>query len=172
MKISRRRFLRISIGAGLLASSGYVWKALYWPSGLTPEEVRTLSSCLDTLIPADESPAASQVGVTEQIISRSSEERKYLVLLKRGCSWLDKAAGRHGAPDFASLSEEKREQVLGTAQAEPEDSIPRGFFERMRHDAFFYYYAHPESWVGLGYSRPPQPLGYPDYASPPKGRPG
>ncbi len=37
------------------------------------------------------------------------------------------------------------------------------FFTQVREDAFSFYYANPSSWKGLGFDRPPQPLGYADY---------
>lgn len=167
-KISRRLFLKLSVGAGLLASSGYIFKTVLWPSAVTPEETKTLSSYVDTLIPPDITPAASQLNVPQMIISKSKSDRKYRRLIKKGCHWLDKQAGYFNADSFAMLNEQNREHIVKIASEGERDSLHGIFFERMRLDAFFCYYGIVESWKGLGYEGPPQPKGFPDYTLPPK----
>ncbi len=166
-KISRRLFLRLSIGAGLLASSGYIFKTVLWPSSITPYETDTLTVYLDSLIPPDMTPGAAQLKVPEMIISKSETSRKYRRLLKKGCSWLDKQAGQFNADKFTALSETDRQKVIMIASEKKRTSLPRIFFEQTRLDAFFYYYGNIESWAGLGYDGPPQPFGFPDYTLPP-----
>jgi hypothetical protein len=60
MALSRRSFLRLTLGAGLLASSGYILKDLFLPAQLYSGERETLQAFLDTLIPSDETPGALQ----------------------------------------------------------------------------------------------------------------
>ena len=58
--------------------------------------------------------------------------------------------------------------IVKIAEQSADRSLPRVFFIAVRHYAFEIYYAHPETWVSLGYTGPPQPVGFPDYASPPE----
>ncbi len=166
-KISRRLFLKLSLGAGLLASSGYIFKTVLWPSQVTPDETKTLSAYLDTLIPPDVTPGAVQLNVPEMIISKSRTDRKYRRLIKKGCRWLDTQAGDFKTDTFASLGGETRQEIVKIASEAERSSLPGIFFKQIRLDAFFYYYGTAESWEGLGYDGPPQPLGFPDYTYPP-----
>ncbi|UCE78583.1 MAG: gluconate 2-dehydrogenase subunit 3 family protein [Nitrospiraceae bacterium] len=167
-KISRRLFLKLSIGAGLLASSGYIFKTVLWPSQVTPDETKTLASYLDTLIPPDITPGAVELNVHEMIISKTRTDRKYRRLIKKGCRWLDTEAGSFNADRFASLGELNRQKIVKIASQGKRDSLTGIFFERTRLDAFFYYYGTIQSWKSLGYEGPPQPIGFPDYTSPPE----
>jgi hypothetical protein len=166
MALSRRRFLRLTLGAGLLASSGYILKDVLMPRPLDVGERRTVMAFLDTLIPPDETPGALQLGVAEKIVHKAAEDEQYRRLIRKGCSWLNRRAKSTGGVEYAALGEQRREALMGETADSPEGSVPRIFFERVRSDAFFYYYAHPASWAGLRYKGPPQPDGYPDYTRP------
>ncbi len=166
-RISRRLFLKFSLGGGLIASSGYIFKTVLFPSQVTPDETRTLSAYLDTLIPPDVTPGAVQLKVPEMIISKSTSDRKYRRLIRKGCRWLDAQAGYFNGDSFASLDEHNRQEIIKIASEGERDSLQGIFFERTRLDAFFYYYGTAKSWKGLGYKGPPQPYGFPDYTSPP-----
>lgn len=164
MAVSRRSFLRISLGIGLLASSGYILKDLYFPSPLTAGEIGTLEAFLDTLIPADSTPGALELGVAGKILVTAREDAGYRRLIRKGCGWLDGKARGRKADSFFSLDGQGREILVAEAAEHAQGSLPRIFFERMRNDAFSHFYAHPASWKGLRYKGPPQPDGYPDYA--------
>ncbi|MEJ2696808.1 MAG: gluconate 2-dehydrogenase subunit 3 family protein [Candidatus Sulfobium sp.] len=166
MAISRRSFLRLTLGTGLLFSSGYILKDVFMPAQLGAGERRTLGAYLDTLIPQDQTPGAVQLGVPEKIFHAASEDAQYRRLVRKGCRWLDLRARRMGRDGFTSLGEREREEVAEESAGAPAGSVPRIFFERTRAYAFFHYYAHPASWEGLGYKGPPQPDGYPDYTKP------
>jgi hypothetical protein len=167
MKVTRRSFLKIFIGAGLLSLSGYILKTVLRPSSITLSETRTLEAYLDTLIPSDKTPGALQLGIPNRIIAKTETDRKYRRLIKKGCHWLDGKAKEYQTENFASLRYPDREKVIATASGKKWSSPPKIFFEQTRSDAFFFYYAEPESWVILGYKGPPQPYGFPDYISPP-----
>jgi len=149
-----------------MAASAYLFKMILWPSKLLSREVQTLTACLDTIIPADITPGAVQLGVPDSIISKSASDRKYRRLIKKGCDWLDKMAKQYNAESFASLSDADRQKVVSLASEERSNSLPGIFFKQMRSDAFYYYYANPESWIGVGYKGPPQPFGFQDYTLP------
>ena len=98
------------------------------------------------------------------------ENPDYEYLLKRGCQWLDEQARPLGADSFMALQATDREAIVSAAQASPERSLARVFFEATRNDALFFYYSDPASWPGLGFRGPPQPQGYADFTRSPTDR--
>lgn len=170
MQLSRGHFLKLLVSTGLCSSTALLSAGRLWSAPLTPSVMHTLAAYFDTLIPADETPSATQLGVTAQVLVQASRDASYQSLLERGCAWLNAQARQHGAEHFPALAADQREQVVHLAASAASRSVPRTFFERTRRDAFFYYYAHPQSWRGLGYHGPPQPLGFMDYSAPPSRR--
>jgi hypothetical protein len=154
MLVSRRKFLRLTLGVGLLASSGYILKDIFLPSQLDIAERRTFTAFLDTLIPSDETPGALKLGVAEKILNKASQDAQYRRLIRKGCAWLDRKARGRGGAGYSSLDEGNREVVMGELVGVAAVSVPGIFFEQMRSDALFHYYAHPASWRGLGYKGP------------------
>ncbi|MGH7960687.1 MAG: gluconate 2-dehydrogenase subunit 3 family protein [Candidatus Binatia bacterium] len=173
MPFSRRRFLRVSLGTGLWASLGVGCaggKDTTPSSAAKSDHWQTLTAYLDTLIPADESPSATQLGVTAHLISRTEADSGYRQLLTNGCDALDAQARQYGVAHFAALSEPQREEVISLAAAGKAGLWAHMFFDRTQADAFSYYYAQPQSWHALEYAGPPQPRGFMDYAQPPTRR--
>lgn len=128
----------------------------------------TLGVYLDVLIPADETPAASQLGVDREILNKGREDSRYQQVLERGGAWLDRQATELGGKDFVSLGESARVTVVSHAAGADEDSLENIFFSITHADALLFYYARPEGWQGIpGYQGPPQPLGYMDHHRPP-----
>jgi len=159
MFVSRRSFLK--------------WPAVMWAlTRLFPvhasEQVTsqvtdaTLGAWLDTLIPADETPSATQLGVDRMMLAVERRDPDYRIVLDFGRKWLDKQARAQGAADFAALDATDRGAIAARAAAAG-DSPEYYFFLSTRDEAFAFYYQQPESWPGLGYGGPPQPLGYMDY---------
>ena len=167
MQFSRRELLRLSLGAGLLAASGYLFKDIFRPSRLTLSEEKTLASLLDTLIPADDAPGALQLDVVEKIQEKARGDSQYRRLVKQGCTWLENRAVKLYAVSFDSLGEKDRGDILTIALEGDAGSMQKVFFQQMRSDAFYYNYSHPGSWPQLGYNGPPQPGGFPDYYAAP-----
>lgn len=130
----------------------------------------SLPAFVDTLIPADSTPSATQLGLDRTLIRHAEGIENYTRLLELGCEWLDQAATvRHRAP-FHALRHDLREAIVTLAEGNPANSIPRMFFERVKFDLLGLYYASPASWNGLGIASPPQPRGYPDFTRPPQRR--
>ena len=129
----------------------------------------TLRAYVDVLIPADETPSATALDVDKQILVVARGHRNYQRLLDLGLDWLNmQARAKHGR-NFPELAEGDREAVVRQAADAPNKTLPRIFFERTRADAFHFYYGRPESWRGIAHYRgPPQPLGFMDYAEPPR----
>ena len=168
MQLNRRRLLRLSVLGGILVGAWTLCRRLFWPAPARSAEYQTFAAYLDTLIPEDETPSATQVGVVEKILAKSAAERAYTQLIQKGCTWLDEQAGQYDAVHFAALSEAQREAIVRLAADGRAGRLSLGFFRRTQWDAFFYYYAHPRSWPGLGYPGPPQPQGFLDYTHAPR----
>lgn len=131
-------------------------------------DLASLGPFLDTLLPGDTTPSATQLGVGQSLLVRAEGSRQLLRLLTLGCAWLDTRAAEQGAAGFGSLDAQGRITVVQAAEESPLRSLPRVFFEQVRGMAFHIYYARPEVWPSLGYDGPPQPRGFPDHARPPK----
>ncbi|NNK32107.1 MAG: gluconate 2-dehydrogenase subunit 3 family protein [Xanthomonadales bacterium] len=125
---------------------------------------------LDTLIPKDESPSATELGVDRALLEEMQEQSVLREFTRLGCDWLEREAGRMGAASFADLPEEQRISVVAALESAPANSLQHRFFRRIRYRALFHYYGHPESWKSLGYDGPPQPIGFPSFRQPPRPR--
>ena len=130
----------------------------------TPDEpaaALVLEAFVDTLIPADATPAASTLGVDLEILESSRADLAYVHLIHLGCRWLNHQSGG----DFTRLPEADRIPILRWMEQADRRTLPALFFNRIRHQAMAIYYSKPPSWKGLGLNHPPQPLGYMDYRS-------
>ena len=165
----RRQFLRFVLGASLVASSAALLKSILWPAALDADEIATLERFADTLLPADELPAATSLGVPRALVETALTERRLRRLLHRGLSWLASTSRRDFGRPFTELGDAERSQVLAIAAAAEESTVERIFFDRARMELCTLYYAQPQTWVGLQASFPPQPMGFLDFASPPRG---
>jgi hypothetical protein len=131
----------------------------------------TLRAFLDTLIPADETPSASALGVDRALLEIARAREGYLPMVEQGMAWLDRSARALGAKSFVAASEAQRAAVVAAAERAQPRTLPRTLFERVRADALRLYYAQPAACAGLGYTGPPQPVGFPDFERPPAQRP-
>ena len=132
--------------------------------------LKSLPVFLDTLIPADSTPSATELGLDQALLRHAANIENYTRLLELGCEWLDNTSmNLHGAP-FDDAKPSQREAIVTLAESSAGNAIPKIFFERVRFDLFGLYYASPESWDGLGISSPPQPKGYLDFIKPPQRR--
>ena len=166
-KQKRRHFLRtlVLLGSFLPAK---VLLALPVEKQRQAGSLSALPAFLDTLIPEDISPSASQLNVGPDLIGRARQESGFERLLILGCTWLNEQSHKQGKQLFENLDEAARIAIVKTAEQSADRSLPRVFFKAVQYYAFEIYYAHPESWVSLGYIGPPQPVGFPDYAEPPE----
>jgi len=165
---TRRRFLLL---VGIFASALTLFGAVLFGrrrrprrdlAPLSPGEQAILSRYLDLLIPADEAPGALDLGVSEQLFQRAAGNDYLRDLLHRGCAWLEQQPS-----GFLALSEHQQLALIAASEQSDPDSLPYRLFERLRHFSFQAYYSDARSWGALGYHRPPQPLGFPDYQQPP-----
>ena len=169
-KYKRRHFLRTLV---LLGSFLPVKLLLALPleKQRQADSLSALPALLDTLLPEDISPSASQLNVGPDLIRTARQESGFERLLILGCAWLNEQAQKQaqdqGHQLFENLDEASRIAIITTAEQSANRSLPRVFFNAVQQYAFGIYYAHPETWVSLGYTGPPQPVGFPGYAEPP-----
>jgi hypothetical protein len=166
--MQRRTFIsRLLASSVLTAVAGYVPRVIA-EGFVTRQALRSLPAFLDTLLPEDEAPSASQLGIDRQLIAHATGIENYLRLLQLGCQWLDQQASRKSNLGFWQLDLQGREAVVTIAENATEDSVQKLFFDRVKSDAFTFYYSNPASWVAIGFTGPPQPAGYLDFAAPPR----
>ena len=127
----------------------------------------SLKAFVDTLIPEDETPSASQLGVARELFELFETSQLPLDLLIIMSRWMDSEALKLSADSFAVLDEQGRNRIVLQLEKSSGNTIGRLFFEQIRYHTFGLYYAHPESWTNLGIIAPPQPLGYYNYADSP-----
>ena len=136
------------------------------------DPLASLQAFVDTLIPRDDAPSGSDLGVDRKIADKAATAKPYHRLLVFGCAWIDQRARSldAGIDGFRDLSEKGRIRVVELAEAEPGKEVGRVFVRIVRADALRFYYADPRAWTALGYNGPPQPAGFPDFAQPPAER--
>jgi hypothetical protein len=165
-KLNRRALVR-----ALVALAAYIPAPLLLatPAGDPGRTVsiRAFGPFLDTLLPQDTTPSATQLGVDQEIVGGMRGSKRRVKILVLGCAWLDKQARALGAGEFALLAAPQREAIVTSAERSAARSLPRVFFATTQQLAFERYYAHTESWQELGYDGPPQPRGFADFAGPP-----
>jgi hypothetical protein len=166
----RRRLLLQSFAVALASLPRVAGAAQMHARPAAAASGQTLQALLDTLIPGDETPAASAVGVDRTMLELAGRDAHYDRFLSAGLGWLDSTARAAGASSYVAAGEQQRIAVLQQAERERPDSLARTFFERMRRDAMHLYYSHPAAWPALGYSGPPQPAGFLDFEHPPRAR--
>jgi hypothetical protein len=160
-RVDRRALLRASVFGSL------VWRYDAWAgptaAGATAgAPMDAFAPWLDTLIPADETPSATALGVDRAILAWARGQPRPTRLLEDGCAWLDAVVRSNGAASFRRIPATAQEAVARVAAAAEAGSLPRVFFDRTWDLAIYFYYAHPETWAALGYAGPPQPGGFPD----------
>ena len=162
----RRRLLGLSVAT---VAAIYLHRVLAAPilSGGPRPSLDAFPAFLNTLIPADETPAASDLGIDHAIRADAARQPGLHRLIAAGCRWLDGQATRQGVSGFALLPMSDREAIVAVAARARPGSVPRAFFDVVRDRAMTAYYARPESWGPLGLAGPPQPNGYPDFDKPP-----
>jgi len=169
LKLTRRQLLDLLVALSVWVPLRILLAAV--PSDHSASSPQNLRAFLDVLLPEDESPSASQLGVDAQILDEASEHPNVKGLLDTGSAWLDLQARRKRAQAFHQLDEQGKIDIVKLAESQPQPSLIRVYFRFVQDRAFKYYYSHPDSWASLGYDGPPQPRGFMDYDQPPRGLP-
>src|SRR5580692_8624420 len=88
-ELGRRAVLMGLVAAALAAPR----RALAQAMGGTPADpLAALGPWLDTLIPADETPGATALGIREAILDQARGQTGAVAFLQAGCGWLDAEA--------------------------------------------------------------------------------
>ena len=126
---------------------------------LTHEQVLTLAALCDQIIPADDFPSASQVGVLDYIDRQLVRHyRCHQDAYREGLVRADAASRNQFGHSLAEASSVQQHQVV--SQTEQKD---RTFFELLRKHTLEGYYGSPRhggnrdavSWRMLGLAEPP-----------------
>jgi Gluconate 2-dehydrogenase subunit 3 len=125
-----------------------------------PDSLRALGPFLDTLLPEDETPGATQLGVDRLIVESMRERSQLARVIALCCAWLDQQARERGAAEFAQLDEAARISIITAAEQSAPSSLPHVFFAATRQLAFHEYYAQPAAWRGMPDAHTPQPEGF------------
>ena len=163
--MDRRRFISTVAQAGVLSVLPTEW-AQAFP---LKKELQPFPLFIDVLLPETDTPSASQLMVHIELIKHANNIKNYPELIKRGCFWLNKQAQtKFHKMSFINLSDAEKIVIVKQAEKSKNGDIAKLFFERIKQDAFWFYYAHPETWRVLGFEGPPQPNGYLNYTKPPR----
>lgn len=144
MTLSRRQLLKLAAGSFIFFGFHRAFAA-----GFPELAAKVLPVFLDTLIPADESPSASDLQVDGKLLKRVEQDPSYAKLLEYGCVWLEQNSNREYQKSFWQITHQQRHQiVILLASKHPSNNAHR-FFTRVQRDSFELYYSDPESWQGL-----------------------
>lgn len=167
MPIGRRPLLATGLAAAFgVAARGTLAAAVGDRRG---DSFRALGPFVDALLPGDGlSPSATDLGIDARILRLTVSRPDFERLLVLGCGWLDSQARSSGAEDFAALAPADREALVARSETAPEETPPRRMFDAVHRLALIAYYGDSRSWPALGFSGPPQPVGFPDHDQPPE----
>ena len=138
-----------SLSIGAAGPTGTAWDpdllspVIPWERILTQDELDTLASLCDVIIPADErSPSASQLGthhyIDEWVSAPYARMGRDRVRIQEGLVWLDDEAGRRFGQGtrFRDLSPERKDEICSDiaylSDAAPEFESGARFFARVR----------------------------------------
>lgn len=170
MPLNRRSWLKLTTsgaalpGAGLFALPRRLRMRLV---PITDLERAVVSRIVGLLVPADETPGALQLGVDRELLADIEKKRWDSRWVAEAVSWLDTQASNDAGKKFLALDEPRQIALLERMEATQKGSAPARVFRMLRNATMTAYYARPESWPSLGFDGPPQPAGFPGYASPP-----
>ncbi len=152
-----------------LAAASFIFFGVHrvFAAGFAGISARVLPAFLDTLIPADESPSATDLQVDKKLLEKIAQDPAYKKLLDYGCLWLEQRASSQYQESFWQLNEQQRDAIVTLLASKHPSSYAHQFFFRVQRDAFALYYSDPASWHGLALRQPPQPEGYAEYDRPP-----
>lgn len=119
----------------------------YQPQYFTPAEYKTIDIVSELIIPADETPGASEAGVSEFIDFMAAHgEKEIQQPMREGLQWLDSLAQQVRGNTFAQLPPAQQTEVLSRAAAGTDGPKGREFFLLIRRYTTMGYYT---SRVGL-----------------------
>lgn len=148
------------LAAGTPTDPDLINPVVPWDGVLTEEELRTIGSLCDVIIPEDEgSPSATAVGahdfVNEWVSAPYEGNQRDLVIVRGGITWLNVEAGRRFGREFADLSLAEKQAICDdiayAPRAGPEHRAAARFFDKIRDLTATAFYTTPEGMSDLGY---------------------
>ena len=165
--IERREILRIlAIAAGVASFPGFAkWSfacghagkslaeikpATYRPLFFTASEYALIERFADIIIPSDDTPGASQAGVSEFIDLMASRDRNLQRNFRDGLAWLDTHSRKVAGETFLKLNPERQSALLESLaykkKFRPGEEAGRRFFDTVREYTVMGFYT---SEIGL-----------------------
>jgi hypothetical protein len=127
---------------------------------LSPDDARALAGVLDEIIPRSSDgrlPGAGELGLVRAIEVAMQKMPDLRPAVAQGLAALARLVSGRGAPGFAALPAEERQQVLNELAAAAPAFLPGLVFH-----TYAAYYRHGSVLEALGLApRPPYPQGYP-----------
>jgi len=160
-RIQRRSVLQVMTTAP-------VWVSMLGQAAIAQTSANDISILVDTFVPRDQSPSASDLDIHLRLLELASGIPNYPELLSQGMGWVNNIATRLHKNPFSELSPKQRDETLKLAVSQPSGTLPQVFVSRARNDTMALYYADHRAWAGLGLDGPIQPGGYPTQDQPPE----
>ncbi len=148
------------MAAGTLTDPDMVSPIVPWDLTLSEEELQTLASLCDVIIPADDvSPAASTVGahdfIDEWVSAPYEGMRRDNVLVRGGIVWLDGESMRRFDSRFRDLTQDQKHAICDDISyhetAAPEFKSAARFFDKVRRLTATAFYTTQEGMDDIGY---------------------
>lgn len=127
--------------------------AVFASPGINSVNSNELIKLLDLLIPADDSPSASQLNIHQDLLNN----HKYLKLTKKSLNSINSMSRVLHNKTFEQLTTEQSNQTI---QVLFDDASKGPLFSYFYQQCLELYYAKPESWQQSPITTPPQPLGF------------
>ncbi len=146
--------------------------------GLTSYQATVMQDVAALIIPTDDLPGATEAGVIYKLDHFAGAVARYRHLYQLGVKWLDqKSHTIYGTPSFLDLGIESQEKILQLADSGEmsyieknlewlmlsESHVGKRFFDMVKAQTLHAFYTSPIGWQVVGYQRPPQWSGHPDY---------
>jgi len=148
------------MAAGTQTDPDLVSPVVFWDLTLSDDELQTLASLCDVIIPADDrSPAASTVGahhfIDEWVSAPYDGMRRDKVLVRGGILWLDGESNRRFGARFRSLTPDQKRAICDDISHAPtaasEFKSGARFFDKIRRLTATAFYTTQEGMDDIGY---------------------
>jgi len=162
--MKRRTFL----GAFPLGAATLLRRQLHWYRQPVADERigRTIAAVADVMVPGDQLPSASALGIVGHVLDRVLTKPEIRILIQKGVDFLNAEAARQGARDFAELDDVRRAAAVDAAFASNDHALQQ-FVLALRFHLGTAYYSQAAIKASFAYTGPPQPDGFPDFQDPP-----
>jgi hypothetical protein len=125
----------------------------------SPEEIRTLSSVLDVIVPPSRDgglPGAGELGLEANVTDAVRKNPLLRPVLAQGLARLEEQARGRGFASFSTAPHASQTDLVKDLTGEAAQLVPALLFP-----TYIAYYQHPRVLVALGReARPPFPKGY------------